>query len=71
MELLKKFNISIIFMKISIPLFFIMNSEINNKIDYSHTKKLLYIQVINKIPIQIVLRWKMVLSFAIYKYNMT
>ena len=71
MELLKKFNISIIFMKISIPLFFIMNSEINNKIDYSHTKKLQYIQVINKIPVQIVLRWKMVLSFAIYKYNMT
>ena len=48
MELLKKFNISIIFMKISIPLFFIMNSEINNKIDYSHTKKLQYIQVIKK-----------------------
>ena len=48
-----------------------MNSEINNKIDYSHTKKLQYIQVINKIPVQIVLRWKMVLSFAIYKYNMT
>ena len=26
-------------MKISIPLVFIMNSEINNKVDYSHTKK--------------------------------
>ena len=35
-------------MKISIPLVFIMNSEINNKVDYSHTKKLQYIQVINK-----------------------
>ena len=31
--------------------------------DYSHTKKLQYIQVINKILIRIVLRWKMVLSF--------
>ena len=35
-------------MKISIPLVFIMNTEINNKIDYSHTKKLQYIQVIKK-----------------------
>ena len=45
--------------------------NISIKIDYSHIKRLQYIQVINKIPILTMLRWKMVLSFAIYKYNMT
>ena len=62
-------------MKISIPLLF--NMKFRNKkqkrLD-THTqkkKKNQYNQVINKIPALIMLRWKMVLAFALYKYNMT
>ena len=64
-------------MKISIPLLF--NMKFRNKkqkrLD-THTKKKKkkknqYNQVINKIPVLIMLRWKMVLAFALYKYNMT
>ena len=62
-------------MKISIPLLF--NMKFRNKkqkILDTHTKKKKknqYNQVINKIPVLIMLRWKMVLAFALYKYNMT